>query len=95
MPSKPKRTPQLPKARIDPTRRGIVRWEGEDEFAGALVGIKASDVVRVWNSHDDLVEAAKECTKDGECYCPDDFKTHEPCGYCKLIAAIKKATGAI
>ena len=39
----------------------------------------------------ELLEAAKAYTKDGECYCPDDFKNHEPCGYCKLISAISKA----
>jgi hypothetical protein len=58
---------------------------------------RAQDAI---NSHDSLIKqrdelrkAAQEYINDGECYCPDDFKTHNPCGYCALKSALLHSEG--
>lgn len=48
----------MPKYFTDPAKPGIIRWN-DDETAGALVGMKAAEWVRILNAHDDMLAALK------------------------------------
>lgn len=48
--------PSTSKMFIDPQRPGIIRWN-DDPTTGILAGMRAAEIVRAVNAHDELVEA--------------------------------------
>jgi hypothetical protein len=74
--------------------REIIRHFGE--VVGKIEKREDAEfIVRAVNSHEALLEAAKEFMIDSECYCLDAQESlgRNPCAYCRMKVVIAQVEG--